>query len=115
MPINLYSVVVGPLTTGESQAMKECVIDPLVTIRESNNLGNFLVERCTMSALVKCIVEQRRAVVSPELYDVLNKMLKNEEENGSGEVQMLCDLFLGERMSYRFATETGWSVFGHKC
>ena len=44
-------------------------------------------------------------VVSPELYDVLNKMLKNEEENGSGEVQIFCELFSGERTSYRFATE----------
>ena len=32
-------------------------------------------------------------------------MLKNEEENGSGEVQILCELFSGERTSYKYATE----------
>jgi hypothetical protein len=32
-------------------------------------------------------------------------MLKNEEENRSGEVQMLCELFSGERTSFRFAME----------
>lgn len=104
IPFNLYSVVVGPPTSGKSQALKVCTIDPLVAVRD-NDLGNFLVERCTTSALVKCVSEQKRAVVvSPELYDVLNKMLKNNE-NGSGEVQLLCELFSGERTSYRFATE----------
>ena len=94
---NLYSVVVGPPTTGKSQAMKECSMDP---VRDNNDLGDFLLERCTTSALVKCISEQKKGVVVwPEVYNVLNKMLKNEEENGSGEEQMLCELFSGERTS----------------
>ena len=105
--LNLYSVVVGPPTTGKSQAMKECSMDPLIAVRDNNDLGDFLLERCTTSALVKCIITEQKkgVVVSPEVYDVLNKMLKNEEENGSGEVQMLCELFLGERTSYKYATE----------
>ncbi len=96
--LNLYSVVVGPRpTTGKSQEMKECAMDPLTAVRDNNDLGDFVLERCTMSALVKCISDQKRGVVvSPEVYDVLNRMLKNEEENGSGEVQMPCELFLGE-------------------
>lgn len=106
MPLNLFSVVVGPPTTGKSQAMKECSVDPLLTVRDNHDLGNFLIERCTTAALVKCISSQRRAIiVSPEVFDVLNKMLKNDEENGSGEVQMLCELFSGERTFFRFATE----------
>ena len=101
--LNLYSVVVGPPTTGKSQAIKECAMDPL---SDNNDLGEFVLEICTTSALVKCISDQKRGVVvSPEVYDVLNRMLKNEEENGSGEVQMLCELFSGERMSYKYATE----------
>ena len=31
--------------------------------------------------------------------------MKNEEENGSGEVEMSCELFSGERSSYKYATE----------
>ena len=104
--LNLYSVVVGPPTTGKSQAMKECAIEPSIAVRDNNDLGNFLLERCTMSALLKCISEQKRGVVvSPEVYDVLNKMMKNEEENGSGVVEMLCELLSGERSSYKYATE----------
>ena len=45
-------------------------------------------------------------LVSPEVFDVLNKILKNDEENGCGEVQMMCELFSGERTSYRFASES---------
>ena len=33
------------------------------------------------------------------------RLLKNEEENGSGKVQMLCELFSGERTSYKYATD----------
>ena len=51
-------------------------------------------------------------VVSPELNDVLNKLLRNDEENGSGDVQMLCELFSGERTSYRFATESTREIPG---
>ncbi len=81
-------------------------MDTLIAVRDNNDLGDFVLERCTTSALVKCISDQKRGVVvSPEVYDVLNRMLKNEEENGSGEVQMLCELFSGERTSYKYATE----------
>ena len=44
-------------------------------------------------------------VASPEMYNFLNKLLKNDEENASGEVQLLCELFSGQRISYRYATE----------
>ncbi len=60
--LNLYSVVVGPPTTGKSQAMKECAMDPLIAVRD-NDLGDFVLERCTTSALVKCISDQKKGVV----------------------------------------------------
>ena len=100
-PCNLYTMVIGPPTTGKSPAMKECAVDPLVLIRDNCDIG------CTSSALVKVLSEEKKAMVlSPELFDVVNKMLKNDEDHGSGDVQMLCELFSGERTSYRFATET---------
>jgi hypothetical protein len=100
-------MVIGPPTTGKSPAMKECSVDPLLLIRDNCDIGNFVIERCTSSAMVKVLAEEKKAMVlSPELFDVVNKMLKNDEEHGSGEVQMLCELFSGERTSYRFATET---------
>ena len=97
-PCNLYIMVTGHPTTGKSPAMKEYSVDPLVLIRDNCDIGNFVFERCTSSALVKVLSEQNKAMVlSPELYDVLNKLLRNDEESSSGDVQMLCELFSGER------------------
>ena len=78
-------------------------------LRDNCDIGNFLIELCTSSpsSLIKTLAEQIKGIVlSPEVFDVLNKILKNDEENRSGEVQMLCELFSGERTSYRFASES---------
>jgi len=37
--------------------------------------------------------------------DIINKLLKCDEENATGDVQLLCKLFSGERCSYHFSTE----------
>lgn len=44
-------------------------------------------------------------LVSPELFDVLNKLLKNDEENASGDTMLLCKLFSGEASTYSYSTE----------
>ena len=106
MPLNLYTVVIGPPTTGKSIALSQCSMEPLITIRDDNDIGNYLLERCTPSAMIKCVAEQKKVfIASPEIYDFLNKLLKNDEDHGTGEVQLLCELFSGERTSYRYATE----------
>ena len=85
--------------------MKECAKEPLIAVHDDNNLGDFLLKRCTTSALLKCMSEQKRGiVVLPEVYDVLSKMMKNKEEDRSGEVQMVCELLSGEQLSYKYAT-----------
>ena len=72
----------------------------LLATRDDNDMGNFLVERSTTSGMVKCICEQKKVfVASPEIYDFLNTLLKNDE------VKLLCELFSGKRTSYRYATE----------
>lgn len=73
MPLNLYSVVTWPPTTGKLLKL----FGPLITIRNDTDMGNFLLERCTSSAMIKCISEQNKVVfVSPEIYGILNKLLK---------------------------------------
>ena len=45
--------------------------------------------------MIKCICEQEKAFfASPEMYDFPNKLLKNDEENASGEVHGLLDRFI---------------------
>ena len=63
-------------------------------------------EKCTSVALVKTVADNEKAFfVSPELFEVINKLLKLDEDNATGDAQTLCELFLGESSSHRHATE----------
>lgn len=106
MPQNLYMVFVGPPGTGKSQALKEGALQPMHDVRTERDMQNCIIEKCTSSALVKTVAEHNKAfIVSPEVFEVLNKLLKSDEDNATGDVQILCQLFSGESSSYRFATE----------
>lgn len=106
MPANLYIVFVGPPTTGKSPALKEGALDPMLNLKLERDLPNFIIEKCTSSALVKSVAATRQGfIISPEIYEVLNKLLKSDEEHATGDAQVLCQLFSSERTSYRFATE----------
>lgn len=106
MPLNIFSVFVGPPTTGKSQALKECAASPMSAVCREADSETCVINRCTSSGLVKSITKNERGfLLSAEIYDVLFKLLKSDEENGSGDVQVLCQLFSGEATSYRYATE----------
>lgn len=106
MPLNIYSIFVGPPTTGKSQAIKECAISPLSSVTEETDSKSPAIQKCTSSGLIKFVADNNRAfLVSGEIYDVLFKLLKSDEENATGDVQVLCQLFSGEEASYRYATE----------
>ena len=106
MPVNLFTVFVGPPGTGKSQALKEGALQPMADVRAERDWANTIIEKCTSSALVKSIADNKKAfIVSPEVFEVLNKLLKSDEDNATGDIQVLCELFSGESSSYRFATE----------
>jgi len=44
-------------------------------------------------------------MLSPEVFDFLNKLRKSDEENATGDIQLLCKLFSGDRCSYHYSTE----------
>ena len=55
---------------------------------------------------MKLLATQKRGIiVSPKLCDILNKLLKSDEDNATGDIQLLCKLFSGERCSYHYSTE----------
>ena len=106
MTANLYIVFVGPPTTGKSPALKEGALDPMLNLKLERDLPNFIIEKCTSLALVKSIASTGQGfIISPEIYEVLNKLSKSDEENETGDAQILCRLFSGKRSSYRFTTE----------
>lgn len=106
MPLNIYSIFVGPPTTGKSQAIKECAITPTAAVARENDASGCVIQKCTSSGLVKTVAEQEKGfLLSAEIYDILYKLLKSDEENATGDVQVLCQMFSGEEASYRYATE----------
>ena len=106
MPCNLFMVFVGPPGTGKSQVLKEGALQPIRDVQTERDLSNTIFEKCTSSTLVKTVAEHKKAfVVSPKVFEVLNKLLKSDEDNTTGDVPILCDLFSGESSSYRYATE----------
>lgn len=95
-PLNLYTMSVGHPGTGKSPAIETVLAALLDT----------LVSATTSAGLVKTISKQGKAfIASAELFDILNKLLKNDDDNASGDVQLLCKLWSGESASYHFATE----------
>lgn len=106
MPLNIYSIFVGPPTTGKSQAIKECAVSPMVAVVRETDSSSPVIQKCTSSGLIKTIADNKKGfLLSGEIYDVLFKLLKSDEENATGDVQVLCQLFSGEEASYRYATE----------
>lgn len=90
------------LSIGKSSAIRYAATDLL----EGSDFGESIISKTTSSGLVKMISANKRGIVlSPEVFDVLNKLMKSDEENGTGDVQLLCKLFSGEGATYHFSTE----------
>ena len=67
-----------------------------------------------MSGLLKTVADNNRGfLLSAEIYDVLFKLLKSDEENATGDVQALCQLFSREEASYWYATEKTREITRH--
>ena len=65
-----------------------------------------LLDRTTSSGLIKHLSKNGTAfIVSSEVSDVFNKLLKSDEETCSGDTMVLCKLFSSERISFHYATE----------
>ena len=104
-PMNIYTVFVGYPGTGKSSAIQHGCLEPMTELLADEN-SRILVDRTTSSGLVKHITTKESAfLVSSEIFDVLNKLLKNYDENGSGDAMLLCKLFSGEPSSYNYSTE----------
>lgn len=88
--------------TGKSSAIQYAAQDPL----ENLDFTDAIISKTTSSGLVKLIANKKKGIIlSPEVFDIINKLLKSDEDNATGDVQLLCKLFSGERCSYHFSTE----------
>ena len=104
--LNCYTVFVGPPMSGKSVAIANAAQDPLQAIVDDNPLGDIIINKPTSSAMQRILSELKMGVLlSGEIYDPLNKLLKSDEDNASGDAQLLCELFSGEQTAYCFPTE----------
>ena len=88
--------------TGKSSAIQYAAQEPL----ENLDFTDAIISKTTSSGLVKLIANKKKGIIlSPEVFDIINKLLKSDEDNATGDVQLLCKLFSGERCSYHFSTE----------
>ena len=94
---------VGNPGTGKSPAIETV----LAMLRDIDTIiKETLVSVATTSGLVKPISKRGEPfIASPELFDILNKLLKNDEEKATGDVQPLLKLWSGGSASYHFATD----------
>ena len=87
--MNLFSIFVGPPSTGKSPTFKDAITHPLL---DKVNL----ISNATSSGLKKLLSTQQKVfMANPEIYEYLNRMLRNDDENG--DCQFLCKLFSNER------------------
>ena len=93
-PLNLYTIFVGYPGTGKSSALRHGCLEPIAELLEEKELT---LDRTTSSGLVKHLATKNSGfLVSPEIFDVINKLLKSDDENASGDAMLLCKLFSGE-------------------
>ena len=101
---NIFALFVGYPGTGKSASVDHTATMPILSITKPDE--TLLIGRATSSALVKQITNNGNAyLVSLEIYDALNKLLKSDDETATGDIQLLCKLFSGERATYHYSTE----------
>ena len=92
IPFNLYFIFVGLPSTGNSQALKEAAKLPMSSLIDSEDIPNFLLDKVTSLGLAKAVADNGKGfVVSPEVFDLLNKLLKSDDKNATGDAQPLCE------------------------
>ena len=85
------------IITGKSSAIHYATQDPL----EHLDFTASIISKTTSSGLTKLLATQRKGfILSPEVFDVLNKLMKSDDDNATGDIQLLCKLFSGERSYY---------------
>jgi hypothetical protein len=104
-PINIFTMFVGYPGTGKSAAIHHGCLQPITNL-SNGEISKFLLDKTTSSGLVKHLATKENGfLVSPEVFDVINKLLKNDEDSASGDAMLLCKLFSGEPSSYNYCTE----------
>ena len=87
--VHLYTILVGLSSHAKFPAIKEGVTAPLDEVLE--NYWKTVVSNITASGLTKLLRKEGQCFIcSPEEFDILNKFVKGDEDNATGDIQLLC-------------------------
>ena len=70
MPLDIYSIFVGPPTTGKSQAIKECVVSPMTAVVTETDSSFPVTQKCTSARLIKTIIVLLRTIKRDSFFSV---------------------------------------------
>lgn len=63
-------------------------------------MNKSITSKCTSSGFIKLLENRKKGIVlSPEVFNILNKLLKSDDVNTMGDIQLLCKLYSGEKNS----------------
>ena len=95
----MFSIVVGPPTTGKSPAISNTVTKHL------SDLG-VIISSSTYSGLTKKLSQKGQGfVVNSEIKEFLETFTRKDDNGGCGEAEMLAQLYSGEFIELTYATE----------
>ena len=90
--------------------MQHGFFEPIAQLLEDKD-STFFLDRTTSPGLVKHLATKNSGfLVLPEIFDVINKLLKSDDENADGDTMLLCKLFSGEPTTYSYSTEETWEI-----
>lgn len=100
--LNTFVIFVGQPSTGKSPALKLAVYNPLQSIDEDLSV----MSTATTSGLTKFLCNNNCAyIVNAEIQEYLYKILRKNDENYTGDVEILSKVFSGEKITMQFSTE----------
>jgi len=80
----------------------------MTTLTAEEDSRSPVIKKCTSLALLKTAADKNRGrLLLEEIYDVLFKLLKSDEENATNDVQALCQLFSRELKRLNIDTPLG--------
>lgn len=103
---NLYHLICGPPSTGKCQAVKETGISPVNSIAQQDEDESPVIQKITSSGLTKILSTTHKGyIICTEIFDTLFKLLKGDNDTGTGDSAIFCELFSGEQVSLSYGTQ----------
>ena len=84
----------------KSAAITKGAQDPIQAIQDDSGLGEIIINKPTSSAMQRILSDLKMGtLVSGEMYDPLNKLLKSYEDNAPGNAQLYSNYIVESKLT----------------